>query len=508
MSLMGVDVGTTGVKAVVFDDKGAQIASAYEEYPLHFPFPGASELDSNGVINASLRVISKAAKDAAPISPVKAIGIASQGEAFTPLAPDGRILGNAMTSSDNRVEPYVRSWSDKFGYEHLYATTGHAPYTIHSLYKMLWLKDHQPDVWRDAWKFLFFEDLIAYVLTGETKVDYSLAARSMLFDIRTKKWSSEICGALEIDTAKLPEPVPSGEIVGKIKKDLAESLGLNSDVTVSAAGHDQPVGALGCGAASPGLASYSIGTVECITPLFDKPIQSPELMAANLAMYPHVLPDMYTSVAFNLTGGSGLRWLRDNIATEEANTARANGEDPYDCIVAAASQEPSNLVLLPHFGPTGTPHFNPIATGALFGISLSTTRAEVFRAFLEGITYELKWNLTILKDSGFDLKELRVVGGGARSAVWMQIKSDILGVPLKTMRVTEATCMGAAILAGSGAGMLDAAETSAKWASPIRTFIPREEFTQLYQDRFDIYKDLYYALDSARRKLHILKRKG
>lgn len=508
MSLMGVDVGTTGVKAVVFDESGALLASAYEEYPLLFPFPGASELDSQRVIDASLRVIGKAAKKAMCCNPVKAIGIASQGEAFTPIKPCGQVMANAMVSSDARAESYVQPWSEELGAEKLYEITGHTPYTIFSLFKMLWLKEHQPEVWQKAWKMLFFEDLIAFVLTGETKVDYSLAARSMLFDVRNKVWSDEILDRLELSPSKLPEPVPSGTVVGTLKKDIAESLGLDWGVTVSVSGHDQPVGALGCGAAAPGIASYSIGTVECLTPLIDRFILRQELMKANLAMYPHVLPDCYTTVAFNVTGGSVLRWLRDNIAVEEASEAMRKGEDQYDGIIAAASDRPSDLVLLPHFGPTGTPHFDSFGTGVLFGLNVSTSRGELIRAFLEGITYELKWNLSILEEADFKIDELRAVGGGTKSNIWMQIKADILGVPITTMKVTEGTCMGAAILAGGGIGLLDPKEASSKWAVPIRTFAPRAEFTQIYERKLAIYKEIYSSLGKARRMLHIERKKS
>jgi xylulokinase len=294
--------------------------------------------------------------------------------------------------------------------------------------------------------------LIAYALTGETKVDYSLAARSMLFDIKTKKWSEEILGTLDLDASKLPEPVPSGFIIGTVKQDTAGQLGLDSSVTVSVSGHDQPVGALGCGAAAPGIASYSIGTVECICPSVDHLILDNILMDSNLASYPHVLPETYTTVAFNPTGGNGLKWLRDNIAIEEANEARKAGEDPYNRIIAAASEKPSEIILLPHFCPTGTPHFDSQAAGVLFGITLSTNRGDIIRAFLEGITYEMKLNLSLLFDSGFKLNELRTVGGGSKSAAWMQIKADVCGIPFRTLETNESALLGAAMLAAVGLG--------------------------------------------------------
>ena len=505
MSLMGVDVGTTGVKAVVFDDGGRLLSSAYEEYPLLFPEPAASELDSANMVAAALRVIEKSAAAVRSSDPVRAIGIASQGEAFTPLAANGSYLGNVMTSSDARAQPLVGPWTEEFGRDSLYGITGHTAYPIFSLFKMLWLKANRPKVWRDASKFLFCQDLVACALTGEMKTDYTMAARAMFFDVRSKQWSNEILESIELDIDRLPEPVQSGTIAGRVMPDVAAKLGLSSDVQVAVCGHDQPVGALGCGAASSGRAVYSIGTVECITPGIDRLILDPKLMEANLATYPHVLPDLYTTVAFSVTGGSVLRWVRDNLAVEEASGARVRGEDPYDAIISAASTAPSDLILLPHFGPTGTPHFDPHGAGTLFGMTLSTSRAEVIRAFLEGITYEMKWNLSILQEAGFGFSELRAVGGGAKSDKWMQIKADILGVPLTRMRVTEATCAGAAMLAGDGIGALNATETSTSWAIPMRTFEPQEGFAQAYNERFGIYKGMYRALDAARHQLHNLK---
>jgi xylulokinase len=496
MSLMGVDIGITGVKAVAFGEDGDLLSSAYEEYPLLFPSPGARELDPRRVIEAASRVIEAAASEVKGTEPVKAIGIASQGEAFTPVMPDGRMIGNAMIFSDARCQPLVNPWSESFGEERAYRITGHIPYSMYSLFKFLWLKEHQPDVWETAWKFLFFQDLLASVLTSETKTDYTMAARTMMFDITKKQWSPEIMETVGLSPDRLPEVVPSGEIVGTVKREAASKLGLGSGVTVSVCGHDQPVGALGCGAAVPGRASYSIGTVECICAAVDRPIMSAELMKANLVIYPHVVPDTYTTQGFNATGGSVLKWVRDNFAVEEAEEARRNGEDPYDRIIAAASTEPADVILLPHFGPTGTPHLDALGAGVLFGLKLSTSRSEVLRAVLEGITYEMKWNLAILGEAGFGLTELRAIGGGARSETWMQIKADILGIPLTTMRVTESTCMGAAILAGRSTGI-----TGESWAVPIKTFEPRKEYASLYEERFAIYREVYASLGKAREML-------
>ncbi len=224
-------------------------------------------------------------------------------------------------------------------------------------------------------------------------------------------------------------------------------------------------------------------------------------MSSNLATYPHVLPDTYTTVAFNITGGSVLKWLRDNLTIEETAEARRTGVDPYELIISSASTKPAGVILLPHFGPTGTPHFDACGAGVLFGLKLSTERSEIIRAFLEGITYEMKWNLLILRDAGLDLSELRAIGGGAGSDVWLQIKADILGVPVTKMQVTEATCAGGAMLAGGAIGILDPKEASSSWSVPVKTFVPSREKQTIYDNRFSIYREIYNSLGAARRLL-------
>ena len=497
-----MDIGQTGVKAEVFDTSGKSLTRSYREYGLLFPKPGFCELDPQSVMDAAFRVIRESAGRVRKTNPVQAIGIASQGEAFTPVAADGAFLGQAMITSDSRAEALVPVFSRTFGREKLYLLTGHTPYHMYSLYKLLWLKKNQPDVWRNTNKFLFFEDLLGFVLTGASATDYTLASRSMLFDVRRKKWSGEILSELQLAEKKLPEALPAGTSIGTIKPDVSRRLELGKNTQVVLAGHDQPCGGLGSGAAVPGSASYSMGTSECICPALDRLLLGPELMASNLATYPHVVPETYTTVAFNITGGSTLKWLRDNLAIEETVAARKAGRDPYEQIISAAADEPTGLIVIPHFGPTGTPHFDPAGTGVIFGLKLTTRRAEVWRAFLEGITYEMKWNLSILEKAGFRLKELRGVGGGAKSAVWMQIKADILGIPLTTTQVTEAACMGAGLQAGGALGLLDAGKASGQWAKPVRTFRPRPQYADFYEKNFRLYQEIYCSLKKARGMLN------
>lgn len=505
MALMGVDVGTSGVKAVAFGRGGQVLASAYEAYPLRFPFPGAAELDSKRVVDASLRVISTVARQARDSDPVEAIGIASQGEAFTPVGPDGAYLGNGMTSSDSRASSLAETWAVRFGRERLYRITGHTANPMFSVFKLLWLRENRPQTWLGAWRFLFYQDLVAYALTGATATDPSMAARSMLYDVGRRQWSSEILGDIGLCEDKLPTVVPSGSVVGTVGGDVAQHTGLSAGVGVCVCGHDQPVGGLGAGAIRPGIASYSVGTVECICPCTDRMLLRPEMMNANLATYPHVAGGCYTTVAYNTTGGCVIRWVLDELMPELKGQAADMGRDPYDHLIAQASGIPAKVLVLPHWGPTGTPHFDPYGAGTIFGLKLSTSRGELIQAFLEGSTYEMKLNLCVLQAAGLDLTELRAVGGGARSDLWMQIKADILGRPICTVRVSEATCMGAAMLAGQGAGLHSVDEVAGQWASPRRHFQPRHELGRQYEQRFAMYREIYGALRQARHMLSELE---
>lgn len=502
--VIGVDVGTTGVKAIAFTERGQLVGSAYEEYPLRFPFPGAAELDAEGVRAAALRVIRSAAAQAGA-GQVRAIGVASQGEAFGAVAPDGRFLCDLMVSSDTRGAPYIPWFEQQIGARRLFEVTGHTSHPMHSVYKFLWIKEHRPDVWERASCYLFAQDLVTSALTGRRVTDHSMAARTMLFDVAARDWSPELLAIVGLERERLPEAVAAGTPIGELLPQVAADLGLPPGVIVVPAGHDQPVGALGCGAAAPGTASYAIGTVECITPTLDRLRLTDDLRAANLAVYPHVIADAYTTVAYNITGGSALRWLRDVLMPDVAADARAAGEDPYERITAMASPDPAPLALVPHFGPTGTPHYDALGAGVLFGLNLATTRAEIIRAFLEGITLEMRWNLEVLRASGFTLTELRAVGGGSRSRAWMQVKADILGVPLVSMQVTEATCMGAALLAGQGAGLWQATQASSQWAVADRVYQPNSQHAGAYAERFALYQEVYAALGPARERLNQMK---
>ena len=479
MNFLGIDIGTSGCKAVVFDATGCQLATAQREYALHFTPDGGAELDSTEVMDKCLAVIAAAAQQAGR-GTVQAIGISSQGEAFTAIDSVGKPLCHAMVSSDARAESAAKQWPLEFGEERLYQITGHTAHPMFTLFKLVWLKEHRPDVWRQAAMFLCFEDLLQHRLGVAPAMGWPLAGRTMLFDVRRHKWSSEILNRLGITPDQLARPLPAGTIAGPITAEL----GLAKGAVVVTGGHDQPCGALGAGTTEPGLAMYATGTVDCITPAFDRPVFTPALRRHNLCTYDHAAPGLYTTVAYSLTGGNILKWYRDQFAP---------GQD-YGDILKSAAPEPTRLLVLPYWTPSGTPYFDLHTAGAIIGLRHTTTRGEILRALLEGVAFEMRLNLEILHESGCAIRELRAIGGGAKSVFWTQLKADVLGRPITTLNVTEAGCLGVALLACAAVTGQPVRALAQQWVQPQTTLAPRPAAARWYDEQFARYRQLYPAL--------------
>ena len=498
MSYLGLDVGTSGCKAVIFNDAGQELAQAYREYPTLAPEVGWAEIDSVRVGDGCLEVIREAVA-ACPGDPVVALGISSQGEAFVPIGADGRALCNAMVSSDTRSLAIVRRFTESFGREKLYRITGHTPHPLFSLFKIMWIRENWPDVWSKAVKFYCMEDFIQFRLgVKEPAIAWPLASRTMLYDVMGHEWNPELLDAAGLDRSRLARPVPAGEVVGEVSPQVARSLGLAEGVKVVAGGFDQPNAGLGAGAIKPGQAMYATGTVECITPAFENAAFKDVLMDSNLSTFDHTYPGLYSTVAFSLTGGNILRWYRDNWAQTEVAAAKQNGVNAYQLILDGMPKEPSSLMVLPHFTPTGTPHFDPEATGAIVGLRMTSTRGEVLRALLEGVAFEMRLNLDIMDKAGWTINELRAVGGGARNRDWTQLKADVLGKPITTVSVTEAGCLAMAMLAcaaTTGRGLTDLVDS---WVQTTSVVEPNVGHVAYYDKRFKLYRELYPTLRRLR----------
>jgi xylulokinase len=500
-ALIGLDVGTTGCKAVVFDEDGALLASASREYPVDLPRPTWAEQDIDAVWELALTSMREAVATAG-VREVAAIGLSVHGEAVTPVDASLRPLRPTILGMDTRTAAQNEWLRERFGAQALFERTGMPIHTINTLPKLLWIREHEPDVWAAADRFLLVEDFLIARMTGLPVISSCLASRTQLFDLEAGEWSAEILDLLELSPDRLARIAPSGTQVGRLTDELSEQLGLSSAPGVVTGGHDQACGALGVGLTRPGLAMVSTGTAEVVEVALGSAVVSDPLYEGNISVYRATVPNLFLAMTLNHSGGLALRWFRDGFCEPQVDRADASGDDAYDLILEGASAEPSGLLALPHFAGAGTPTFDTASKGAILGLTFSTTRTDVAKAILEGLTYELRVNLDLLRDGGVGIDVLRAIGGGARSELWLQLKADITGIPVIRPRIIEAAAFGAALLAGSGAGLWpSAAEGAERFLELTDTYEPDQARHAAYSELYERYREVYPAVAPISRLL-------
>jgi xylulokinase len=492
--LIGLDVGTTGCKAVVFDEDGSYLASASREYPVLLPQPGWAEHDIDTVWELALDSLAAAIAKAG-VREVAAIGLSVHGEAVTPVDEHWRPLRPTILGMDTRTDAQNEWLRERFGAKALFELTGMPIHTVNTLPKLLWIRQHEPETWAAADHFLLVEDLFIARMTGRAVTSACLASRSQLFDLEAGTWSDRVLDALELSPDRLAEVAPSGTRVERLRPDLTQRLGLASPPDVVTGGHDQACGALGVGLTRPGLAMVSTGTAEVVEVVLPTPVVSEPLYEGNISVYRATVPGLFLAMTLNHSGGLALRWFRDGFCEPQLERASESHVDAYDLILAGASADPSGLLVLPHFAGAGTPSFDTASRGAILGLTFSTTRTDLAKAILEGLTYELRLNLDLLRDGGATIDVLRAIGGGARSPLWLQLKADITGIPVITPRVTEAAALGAALLAGAGASLFpSAAEAAERFLELTDSYQPDPVRHAAYTRLFEQYREVYPAV--------------
>jgi xylulokinase len=485
MSMLGIDVGTTGCKVGAFSPDGVCIHLAYREYPTLYPRQGWAELDAEVVWSCVQETIAEVAA-AARADPIRALCVSAMGEAATPVNKNRQILGPSILSSDCRGEGYVAALEREILREDFYRINPNILSAGYTLPKLLWLKAYKPDLYRSADYFLLWGGLVEFLLGADPFTSYSHANRTLLFDIHRHDWSETLLAISGIDRDKLPRCMPTGTIAGTVSKKMAAKLGLPPDVKIVVGGHDQCCNALGAGIAEAGRAVDGIGTYECITPVYRGKPDPVKMLGLGLNIEDYIIPDHYVAFIFN-QAGSLLRWFRNTFAvgeiTEAGIYARLDAESPPD---------PTNLLVLPYFEPTGSPGYVTDASGVIVGLKTSTTRGQIYRALLESITYYFVEPITRLRELGIDTSEFIATGGGAGSDLWLQIKADILNVPYTRLAQTHCSVAGAAIIAGMAIGQLPGvADAVPRFVRRTETFYPRAKHHRVYQERLDRYGQLY-----------------
>lgn len=484
MALMGIDAGSSGCKAMVFSEEGQKICDEYIEYP---SLKNPNEMDCNMLWESVQEIITKCAENTK--EKITALSVSSFGESFVPVDSKGDVLMNAMLYTDKRGKDECLKLVEKTGKRRIMEITGVNPQPMYSLSKMMYIKDNHPDIYNRTDKFLLIASFIIYRLTGRAVIDYSLASRTMAFDITEKNWSEPLLEIAGIGREKFADIHPSGTEIGKILPGMASKLSLDNELCVVTGAHDQICAAIGAGVTDTSVAIDGTGTVECITPIFSSPLLTENFVGNNYACVPYVIEGMYATYAFSFTGGAILRWYKNNFGKHESIQARETGVNVYEILDKNASDKPTEIIVIPHFSGSATPDMNINSKGAFLGLTLDTSSSDIYRAMMEGVTYEMLYNLEILKENNVDFSELRAVGGGSKSPLWLQIKADITGKRIIPLETEESGIVGCVMLAGVATGVYknlkEAVNVFVKKGKP---YIPDKNNREIYTKNYTEYK--------------------
>ena len=500
MWLMGVDVGTTGVKAAVFDLGGNMTAYDFREYAVICDEPGYAQQDAELVWKYTGEVITSAASVVS--GEIGAISLSAQGDAVIPVDRQGKALCFAQLGMDYRAVDETAEITRLLGEKNLFERTGMRPHPLNSLVKMMWFDRHMPRLREKLWKYMTYADFILSKLGSDGPViDFTMASRTMCYDLRLNAWASDILTAAGIDRALLSDPVPSGAVVGNLRPELCKTFGICPGAKIVAGGHDQTCAAMGAGVIRENSALDSHGTAEVLSAALSH-IRVDSGMYENFyPCYRHAAPDMYFTFALNHTAGILLKWYRDNLGLAEVAEAEKTGERPFERIVRMAPSGPSPLLVLPHFNGSGTPTCDTNSKGAVLGLTMSSTRHDIAKGIMDSTAFELRNNIETMKSIGIHIQRLLCVGGGARSPIDLQLKADVTGLRVATLKVREAACLGAAILAGLGAGAYSDAGEAASIIKTDQIYDPDIKTHERYNEKYDVYKSLYETLKATNIKI-------
>jgi xylulokinase len=494
--LMGIDVSTTGCKALIVDEKGGVVAGAVHEYRLLTPYPGWAEQHPEHWWSAAVASV-RAALSKAGLSgkDMTAVGLTGQMHGSVFLDEKDDIIRPCILWCDQRTEEQCRWITATVGEGVLTQETLNPVLTGFTAPKIIWLRQREPENYARLRKVLLPKDYLRLRLTGEYATEVSDASGTSLLNVPKRQWSEPVLERLEIPEEMLPRCYESAEISGKVSKGAAEETGLAEGTPVAGGGGDQAAGAVGNGIVRTGLVSAVSGTSGVVFAQTDSALLAPRLL---LHSFCHAVPGKWHLMGVMLAAGGSFRWFRDALGAEERAVGAESGKDPYEVLCEEAAQAApgcEGLLFLPYLIGERTPYPDPDARGVFFGLSLRHTKKHLVRAVLEGVSYGLKDSFDIMAEMGVPIQEVRASGGGARSPLWRQIQADVTGYAHSTINVDEGPAFGAALLGGVGAGVyanvMEACDAGIRTTSITH---PQPANHELYREFHGVYKSLYQAL--------------
>ncbi|MBL8155395.1 MAG: carbohydrate kinase [Anaerolineae bacterium] len=499
--LAGLDVGTTNIKAWIFTPDGQPVAKASRPTPTLTPQPGWAEFEPEAIWQTAAAALREATAqvDARRIA---SIAVASMGEAGVPLDAHNQPLFNAIAWFDPRTKPQADWLEQILGKDALFGITGLSLQPIFSLCKLLWLKQARPDLFERTTRYLHMAEYVAFRLSGEQAADYSLASRTLALDLGAREWSQTILEAAGIPAGLYAPLCVSGTRLGTVTPEASAATGLPVTTQVAAGGHDHVCGALAAGVIQPGAVCNSHGTSETMFVSLGHPLSDPKLGREGYTQGAHVVPDLYYVFGALYTSSACVEWFKHTLA-ENAD---------YATLIAEAEAIPAGsqgVCFLPHLQFATPPYDDPLARGAFIGLGTDVGRGALFRAVLEGTAFDARLLLeALLTYPGVpEVQAIYTLGGATRNALWMQIKASVLNRPLSITQISDATCLGAAMLGGIGAGIYpDVGAALAALRRDVRVLEPEaaqaEHYEAIYQQ---VFRGLYPALRMLHHRLEALK---
>ena len=487
MAFLALDIGSSELKVAVYDLDGQCLQITTTEVEGALVRGDRAELDPEGFWRSVCDGIAQVCR---PLRvPLQAAAISSQGESFLPLDRDGQAIGNIILNIDSRAVAEMNDFCTAFGKSGIYRKTGLPAHPMYSLPKIAWLRKNEPEVFRRAARYVCLEDYILHRLGMAPVISSPLASRTMGLDIHTNDWAAELLDFAGVTPGHFSRVAASGTAVGEAASAIAKELGLTPGMVWCTGGHDQVCASVGAGALGDGAISDGTGTYECLHVPLAQPLVSEASLAASLPCERHAIAGQFLTLAYG-PGGIALKWLRDTCNRELASQAIATGKPAYEMMLADIPDTPTGLMFFPYFLGTGTPWMDSDARATIFGLTNSTTNREMVKAALEGVCYQMRWNLELFEEIGIRVDRILAVGGGAKSDAWLQLKADIYERPVVAVP-GEASSRGAAICAGMGVNVYSS------WNQAIftlvkagRVFEPRPDRQRQYRELFEKYKQL------------------
>jgi xylulokinase len=497
--LLGIDLGTSGTKTVLFDLEGNAISSKTVEYPLYQPHNGWAEQDPSDWWNAACvgikYVISNSGIKASEIA---GLGLSGQMHGLVMLDKNGEVLRNSIIWNDQRTAKECVQMNETIGQKHLIEITANPALTGFTASKILWVQNNEPDVYEKCAHILLPKDYIRYMLTGEFATEMSDASGTQLMDVPGRCWSDEILSKFNIDKSMLAKLYESPDVTGKVHSKAAELTGLREGTIVVGGAADNSAAAIGTGVVRAGNAFTTIGTSGVVYAISDDVSIDLKGRVQTLCS---AVPGKWTVMSCTLAAGLSLKWLRDTCCSEEMLEAQKLKVDPYvimDKLAAKVMPGAGGLVYLPYLMGERAPHPDPDCRGVFFGLSASHNRSNMIRAVMEGVAYSQLECVDVFREMRVPVNDMIAIGGGGRSSVWRQMLSDMYGCPVSTLKTDEGPAFGVAILAGVGAGIYDSVESACDaLISRKSTQQPDLSTNKQYLEYYELYKKLYNDLKGS-----------